>query len=313
VSGGTIEGSLLQTYEGDNSKGVRIARESMQLNNTSFFYKTNDEFRMQSQERFSIGSMDDIYLMAGLNPNGTQSGYGEVVIPNATLRIQKLNVINDANMYGNLAVSGSVSANSFKVGNNLVYHAGNKPTPGAIGALPTSGGTINGDLIVNGGLYSVGLRTDSTAWWGINSGTIYAGANIWMNGYSFGGQSDRRLKENINYIDRVKNEANLKDDFYNDFKNKFKFTTYNYKKEDQKDRTHFGFIAQDLESTSISDYVLMKAKDENNEDILGYDIQALINVYGSILQKEIEIRDKQIKDLENRLSKLENLLNKGGE
>ena len=152
------------------------------------------------------------------------------------------------------------------------------------------------------------MRYNNSSWWGISSGTIYAGANIWMNGYSFGGQSDRRLKENINYIDRIKNEVNLKDSFYNDFKNKFKFATYNYKKEEQKDRTHFGFIAQDLENTLFADYVLMKAKDENNEDVLGYDIQALMNVYGSILQKEIEIRDNQIKDLENRLSILEELL-----
>ena len=305
ISGGIIEGTLLRTYAGNDSIGVRIAKESMQLNNASFFYKSNDEFRIQCRERFSVGSMDDIYLMAGLNSNGTQSGYGEVVIPNATLRTQVLSVVNNADIYGNLAVSGSVSANSFKVGNNLVYHAGNKPTPSEIGALPTSGGTINGALTINGGLYSVGLRTNNIAWWGISSGTIYAGANIWMNGYTFGGQSDRRLKENINYVDRVKNETNLKDNFYNDFKNKFKFATYNYKKEDQKDRTHFGFIAQDLENTSFSNYVLMKAKDENNEDVLGYDIQALMNIYGSILQKEIEIRDRQIKDLTSRLSKLE--------
>ena len=154
----------------------------------------------------------------------------------------------------------------------------------------------------------MGLRYNNIAWWGYNSGTIYAGANIWMNGDSFGGQSDRRLKENINYIDRTKNKTNLKDEFYNDFKDKFKFATYNYKKEDQKNRTHFGFIAQDLENTSFEDYVLMKTKDENNEDVLGYDIQALINVYGSILQKEIEIRDNQIKDLENRLATIEKKL-----
>ena len=303
ISGGTIEGSLLQTYEGDNSKGVRIAKESMQLNNTAFFYDTN--FNIQCKEGINIGAMQNIYLMAGLNSNGSQNGYSEVVVPNATLRTQRLEVVNNATIYGNLSTSGSVSANSFKVGNNLVYHAGNKPTPSEIGALPTSGGTINGALTINGGLYSVGLRTNNIAWWGISSGTIYAGANIWMNGYTFGGQSDRRLKENINYIDRTKNETNLKDEFYNDFKDKFKFATYNYKKEDQKDRTHFGFIAQDIEDTSFSDYVLMKNKNENNEDVLGYDIQALINVYGSILQKEIETRDKQIEDLTSRLSAIE--------
>ena len=173
--------------------------------------------------------------------------------------------------------------------------------------MPLGGGTISGALTVSGSLYARALADSGINWWVLSGGVIYAGKNINMNGYTITGQSDRSLKENINYVDRVKNETNLKDNFYNDFKNKFKFATYNYKKEDQKDRTHFGFIAQDIEDTSFSDYVLMKNKNENNEDVLGYDIQALINVYGSILQKEIEVRDKQIEELTSRLSKLEEL------
>ena len=321
ISGGTIQGSLLQTYANDSTRGVRIAKESMQLNNTAFFYDSN--FNIQCKEGINIGAMQNIYLMAGLNSNGSQNGYGEVVIPNATLRTQRLEVVNNATIYGNLSTSGSVSASSFKVGNNLVYHAGNKPTPSEIGASPTShthstylstsGGTISGTLTVSGSVYTRKLADGSVNWWVLSSGVIYAGKSINMNGYTITGQSDRRLKENISYIDRVKNESSLKDSFYNDFKNKFKFATYNYKKEDQKDRTHFGFIAQDIEDTSFSDYVLMKNKNENNEDVLGYDIQALINVYGSILQKEIETRDKQIEDLISRLTNLEKLLNIGSD
>lgn len=316
ISGGTIEGSLLQTYAGDSSRGVRIAKESMQLNNTAFFYDTN--FNIQCKEGINIGAMQNIYLMAGLNSNGTQNGYGEVVVPNATLRTQRLEVVNNATIYGNLSTSGSVSASSFKVGNNLVYHAGNKPTPSEIGASPSShthsylplgGGTVSGTLTVSGSLYSKNLADGSINWWVLSGGTIYAGKSINMNGYTITGQSDRSLKENINYVDRVKSETNLKDDFYDDFKNKFKFATYNYKKEDQKDRTHFGFIAQDIEDTSFSDYVLVNGKDENGEDILCYDVFGIVNVYASILQKEIELRDKQIEDLSNRLIKLEELLN----
>ena len=182
----------------------------MQLNNTAFFYDTN--FNIQCKEGINIGAMQNIYLMAGLNSNGTQSGNGEVVVPNATLRTQKLNVVNDTNMYGNLAVSGSVSASSFKVGSNLVYHAGNKPTPSEIGAspsshthsyLPLSGGSISGTLSVSGSLYTRNLADSGINWWVLSGGTIYAGKSINMNGYTITGQSDRRLKENINYIERM--------------------------------------------------------------------------------------------------------------
>ena len=317
IQTGTLKGVLLQTYADNANKGVRISKDSMSLGNTTFYYYASDEFRISSDEMISLGTTKDIYLMPRY---GSSDGF--VVIPNATLRTQKLNVVDDTNMYGNLAVSGSVSANSFKVGNNLVYHAGNKPTPSEIGASPSShthsylplgGGTVNGTLTVSGSLYTKNLADGNINWWVLSGGTIYAGKSINMNGYTITGQSDRSLKENINYVDRVKNETNLKDNFYNDFKNKFKFATYNYKKEDQKDRTHFGFIAQDIEDTSFSDYLLIKNKNENNEDVLGYDIQALINVYGSILQKEIEIRDNQIEDLTSRIAKLEKtILNSQG-
>jgi phage minor structural protein len=307
ISGGTIEGSLLQTYAGDSSRGVRIAKESMQLNNTAFFYDSN--FNIQCKEGINIGAMQNIYLMAGLNSNGYQSGYGEVVVPSATLRVQKLNVVNNTTL-NSLTVSSSTSLSSTSASSLSVSGTS------SLGAVTASRLTVSGNAMFNSGNIYVDKLTSingSALWFSYSNNVIYAGRTLNMNGYTITGQSDRRLKENISYIDRIKSETNLKDAFYNDFKNKFKFATYNYKKEDQKDKTHFGFIAQDIENTSFSDYILVDGKDENNEDILCYDVLGIINVYASILQKEIELRDNQIDELSNRLTNLEKLLNIGSD
>ena len=125
ISGGTIQGSLLQTYADDNTKGVRISKESMQLNNASLFYETNGGFNIQCKEQMAIGSMNDIYIMPGLNSSGTSTGNGSVVIPNATLRPQNLYVVNNASVGGNLACNGSVSGSSLSTSGNITASNGN--------------------------------------------------------------------------------------------------------------------------------------------------------------------------------------------
>ena len=125
ISGGTIQGSLLQTYADDNTKGVRISKESMQLNNASLFYETNGGFNIQCKEQMAIGSMNDIYIMPGLNSSGTSTGNGSVVIPSATLRPQNLYVVNDTSVGGNLACNGSVSGSSLSTSGNITASNGN--------------------------------------------------------------------------------------------------------------------------------------------------------------------------------------------
>ena len=125
ITSGTIKGALLQTYADDNTKGVRIAKESMQLNNASLFYETNGGFNIQCKEQMAIGSMNDIYIMPGLNSSGTSTGNGSVVIPNATLRPQNLYVVNDASVGGNLACNGSVSGSSLSTSGNITASNGN--------------------------------------------------------------------------------------------------------------------------------------------------------------------------------------------
>ncbi|MGL4731251.1 MAG: phage tail spike protein [Clostridium sp.] len=80
VSGGIIEGSLLRTYAQNDSRGVRIKSESIMLNNTAFHFK-DGRFKIESVANTSISSMENIYLMAGLNQDGTPRGDGEVVVP----------------------------------------------------------------------------------------------------------------------------------------------------------------------------------------------------------------------------------------
>ena len=73
----------------------------------------------------AIGSMNDIYIMPGLNSSGTSTGNGSVVIPNATLRPQNLYVVNNASVGGNLACNGSVSGSSLSTSGNITASNGN--------------------------------------------------------------------------------------------------------------------------------------------------------------------------------------------
>lgn len=125
ISGGTIQGTLLETYADDSTKGVRIAKESMQLNNASFFYKTDGNFNIQCKEGVNISSMQDIYIMPGLNASGTVTGNYDVVIPGCTTRLQKLYVVNDATIGGKLSISSTLSASSLNTSGDIASSNGN--------------------------------------------------------------------------------------------------------------------------------------------------------------------------------------------
>lgn len=151
IQGGTIKGALLQTYSNDTSKGVRIAQESMLLNNTSFFYQ-GGAFNIQAKENFNVASMSDIYLMPGLLSSGTPSGNGTVVVPNATLRTQYLNVVNNASVSGtmsatNLSVSGTIyGRNNITLNRGTVY-------------IPRVNSNITTDYLKMGTAYMCGADT----------------------------------------------------------------------------------------------------------------------------------------------------------
>lgn len=125
---------------------------------------------------------------------------------------------------------------------------------------------------------------------------IEFGSPINMRGlaiYNANVGSDRRIKEDINYIDN-----SFKEECYNFIKDKYKAATFKYKKEiDDEQRERIGLIAQDLELDEIGE--LIKTKDKNGQ--LGYDNMNYTNVLAITLQESI----KKIERLEEKLSELE--------
>ena len=98
----------------------------------------------------------------------------------------EINFVGGARIFGNAGAYGAglkISASEYYFGSgsasfesdvyikgNLVYHAGNKPTPSAIGALSTSGGTVSGATT-----FSSTLRTNNV-FYGMNNLAIARGS-----------------------------------------------------------------------------------------------------------------------------------------
>ena len=195
ISGGTIEGSLLRTYPGDDTRGVRIAKESMQLNNTAFFYKSNDEFRIQCKERFSLGSMDDIYLMAGLKQDGTSTGTGNVVIPSATLRSQNLYVVDNATI-NKLGVSSSITSSTLSTTGTIT--AGGTITGSSLksnSSITASSASISGDISANAlYLYNSNIRLAYNGSTYVPSAGTYGSYNLFLGSRKIFAPPDTSLK-----------------------------------------------------------------------------------------------------------------------
>lgn len=237
IQGGTIKGVTLQTYADSTSKGVIINKESMYLNGTKFLYKTSDNFRIASDQTLTLSSPKDIYLLAGLSTNESQTGTNNVVIPSATLRTQELLVINDTTIQGACAVSkafscasvscvGSIAAtNGFSSSNgglvvtgSITTNSGNiNATAGQVKSKTlsvTSSSTLSGNVSCGGNLTaSAGTITakalKSTG--AINcasfasTGDASFGNNVWIKYLYVNGtwvSSDKRKKMDIRYVDK---------------------------------------------------------------------------------------------------------------
>lgn len=149
VLGGTLKGVSLQTYSGTNTTGVRIHPGGMQLNDTSFFYNNEGKFELQCKQGVAFSSQKDIYIMPGLLASGTPSGSGTVVIPSATLRTQKLYVVNSATFEGGLNAT-SLSVGGVIYGrNNITLNRGNV-------YIPRLNSSITADYLRLGGAYISG-------------------------------------------------------------------------------------------------------------------------------------------------------------
>lgn len=237
IQGGTIKGVTLQTYVDSTSKGVIINKESMYLNGTKFLYHTSDNFRIASDQTLTLSSPKDIYLLAGLSTNESQTGTNNVVIPSATLRTQKLLVINDTTIQGACAVSkafscasvsciGSIAAtNGFSSSNgglvvtgSITTNSGNiNATAGQVKSKTlsvTSSSTLSGTVTCGGSLNATSGTITAKALkstGAINcasfasTGDASFGNNVWIKYLYVNGtwvSSDKRKKMDIRYVDK---------------------------------------------------------------------------------------------------------------
>lgn len=234
IKSGTITGVTLRTYADSTSKGVIIDKDDMYLNGTKFFYKTSDNFRIATNQTFTLSSPKDIYLLAGLTSNDSQSGTNYVVIPEATLRTQKLLVVNNATIQGACAISGAMSCASASIVGACAANNGFSSTNGGVavtGTITTNSGNINATngqvksktlyitststLAGNvscGGSFSAGAITGSSV---ESSGTMNCASfscsgdasfsnNVWIKYLYVNGtwvSSDKRKKMDIKYVD----------------------------------------------------------------------------------------------------------------
>lgn len=149
VLGGTLKGVSLQTYSGTNTSGVRIHPGGMQLNDTSFFYNNEGKFELQCKQGVAFSSQKDIHIMPGLLASGTPSGSGTVVIPSATLRTQKLYVVNNATFESGLTTSSISSSGVIYGRNNITLNRGSV-------YIPRLNSNITTDYLRLGGAYISG-------------------------------------------------------------------------------------------------------------------------------------------------------------
>jgi phage minor structural protein len=149
VLGGTLKGVSLQTYSGTNTTGVRIHPGGMQLNDTSFFYNNEGKFELQCKQGVAFSSQKDIHIMPGLLASGTPSGSGTVVIPSATLRTQKLYVVNNATFESGLTTSNLLSNGVIYGRNNITLNRGSI-------YIPRLNSNITADYLRLGGAYISG-------------------------------------------------------------------------------------------------------------------------------------------------------------
>lgn len=109
--------------------------------------------------------------------------------------------------------------------------------------------------------------------------------------------SDKRDKENIEYIDKSKNNLSGKD-CLSFVKDNLNLATYNMKT-DKDAKKQLGFIAQDIMDTKLGSLIVEKG--ETEEDRLTYSLSNYVNVLAGALKESLN----KIDTLEKRLEKLE--------
>lgn len=173
VLGGTLKGVSLQTYSGTNTSGVRIHPGGMQLNDTSFFYNNEGKFELQCKQGVAFSSQKDIHIMPGLLASGTPSGSGTVVIPSATLRTQKLYVVNSATFESGLTASNILSNGVIYGRNNITLNRGSVYIPRLNSNITTDYLRLGGAYISGADSGAIHFNYSSSRSGALARGTVY--------------------------------------------------------------------------------------------------------------------------------------------
>lgn len=158
----------------------------------------------------------------------------------------------------------------------------------------TSGAVFNGNVTLSPSLKSGCIITNS----GLDS-IMYGGFNMGESmplGYitcmSVAQMSDRETKEEIKYINN--NEEKItSNDCYNFFLNDFKPVSFKYKNR-TVNSPQLGFIAQDVEETKLSDFILVK-KENSPLSFNNYSFTSALAIAFQKALKEIESLKNEIK------------------
>lgn len=104
ISGGVLEGTLLRTYANNNSAGVRIKSEGIDLNDTSFHF-ADSKFKIEAVKNISVSSMANIHFLPGLKQDGTPDPNKERLVSiGGKLSCNEL-IVNGVNITGNNMVA----------------------------------------------------------------------------------------------------------------------------------------------------------------------------------------------------------------
>lgn len=199
-------------------------------------------------------------------------------------------------------------------------HINSKPCRGSGGKWWNCMVDVGNDGVAEIGKY-IDFHDSSTTTADYSVRLTASGSTLNCSG-SFTQGSDRAFKEDIHYFDEVEmltrssmSESTIFKDFIRDI---FRPCTFRYK---DTEEVVTGFIAQDIMDTDIGKLfvrqVTVDTIDKNGEGTgevisqdnrLVFDLSGYTTIIAKALQEEIREKDEKIKDLEERLSKLEQLI-----
>lgn len=304
ITSGKITGTRLQTAELTSTTGVAIETNSVKIGSASLFFNKG-RFDIQCSQNIAVASMGNITIMPGLRQDGTSTDTGQVNIPQALLNVQRLTVVNNAIVQGNLSVSGKLSCGSF--------------SPSSVSTESVSCSSVSSSGTVTG--YDVKATRNMNCVDMAASGNISVSGTAWIKTLYVNGTavtSDARLKTDIKYVDSdiqtigdsgwMAPNVNINKSDMFEFIEALPIASYRYKEDVDKgvDETHYGFIVQDVVYTKVGSE-LVKVLDEDKQvgdegDIMGYSPEKLIVFMCGALQEEIKARKALEEYIRNRLS-----------